>query len=294
MMEEKRLKNIKSKKPNFFIIGFPKTGTTSLYNILKQHPEIFIVDHGSYFNKDFPKHNNNRLKSDKDYLELFSKVKDEKAIGDSSEGYVYSKIDKKKKKKFNSDAKIIMILREPVDWLRSAYQQSHRNLKEKRPIKKAVKSREYTEKVKYKRYIKKWIETSPKKNIKIIIFKDFKKDNLGIIREIFRFLEVDDAFIPKIEKKNPSKALRFEKLQFLLDKIGLKRRTFKKIFPEKVWKLVKEIGYKKGKIQIPEKTKKELSKKIKPEVEKTDKLLHEKGFLAKERSLVYEWGYQNV
>jgi hypothetical protein len=195
----------KVKKPNFFIIGFPKTGTTSLYNILKQHPGIFIYDHGSYFNKDIPNHNNNKLKSDKDYLELFSEVKKEKAIGDSSENYIYSEIASAKIKNFNPDSKIIIILREPLDWLRSAYQQTYRNLKEKRPIEKAVKSHEYFENIKYKKYLKKWIETFPKKNIKIIIFEDFKKDNLNTVREIFNFLEVDGNFIPEIEKKNPSR-----------------------------------------------------------------------------------------
>jgi hypothetical protein len=79
-----------------------------------------------------------------------------------------------------------------------------------------------------------------------------------------------------------------------LDKIGLKRRNLKKILPEKLWKLGKKIAYKKQKIKIPEETKKELSKRLKSEIKKTDKLLHEKGFLSKNRDLIRKWNYKTI
>ena len=43
------------KKPNFFIVGEPKSGTTTLYDLLKTHPDIFMPEEKepSYFSKDF-------------------------------------------------------------------------------------------------------------------------------------------------------------------------------------------------------------------------------------------------
>ncbi|MFV2040601.1 MAG: sulfotransferase [Candidatus Hydrothermarchaeales archaeon] len=43
------------RKPNLFIVGAPKSGTTSLYNYLKQHPDIFMskCKETFYFCKDF-------------------------------------------------------------------------------------------------------------------------------------------------------------------------------------------------------------------------------------------------
>ncbi len=279
---------MKTKKPNLFIVGQPKAGTTALQYLLDQHPEIFVYDHGGYFGKKKTR------KTEKEYSNLFSKVKNQKVIGDSSEGCFYYEKSASNIKKFNPNAKIIIILREPIEWLRSAYQQRYRNLHEERPIEKVIQSKEYLEKTNYSKYVKRYLDNFSKKNIKIILFEDFKKNNSKTLKKIFRFLGVDENFNPRQDKKNPSRTLRFKRLQFLLEKLGLKRRKIRRKMPLKIWKMLKKIGYKEEKIKISQPIYDELKKKIKPEVEKVDKLLHEKGFLDKKRNLVKEWDYKDI
>ena len=62
-------------KPNFFIIGAPKAGTTSLYKYLGDHPNVFMseIKGPHYFASDLPK-KRRIIKSKKEYLELFKNV----------------------------------------------------------------------------------------------------------------------------------------------------------------------------------------------------------------------------
>ena len=89
----------KRKMPNFLIVGAARCGTTSLYQWLRQHPEIYIPNKKEcrYFSK-MPKNfkgpgdekvNNSIIHSFSEYESLFDEVKDEKAIGDISPDYLF-------------------------------------------------------------------------------------------------------------------------------------------------------------------------------------------------------------
>ena len=98
------------KKPNFFLIGPPRSGTTALWSYLKQHPEIYMpTEHKElrYFTKD--------LHSDRgtlnSYLYWFKDVKNEKCIGESTPFYLYSKTASKEIKTFSpNDGEIYLVL----------------------------------------------------------------------------------------------------------------------------------------------------------------------------------------
>ena len=80
------------KYPNFFIIGAPKSGTTSMYKYLKKHPNVFMSDKKGphYFSSDIKYHD--RVEKERDYLNLFkSKSKNQFAVGEASVFYLYSK-----------------------------------------------------------------------------------------------------------------------------------------------------------------------------------------------------------
>ena len=61
-------------KPNLFIVGMPKCGTTSLYNSLRQHPDIFMsaFKEPHYFGKDLTRLNNLYFQKEEEYLKLFT------------------------------------------------------------------------------------------------------------------------------------------------------------------------------------------------------------------------------
>src|SRR3989339_415720 len=111
------------RKPDFFIVGAPKSGTTAMCTYLKQHPEIFMPEkkESHFFGTDL---NSPRFIRDKKiYLSLFSKAKDERRVGESSVWYLYSKKAASEIKEFSPSASIIIMLRNPVDMLYSQHSQ---------------------------------------------------------------------------------------------------------------------------------------------------------------------------
>ena len=78
--------------PNFFIIGAPKAGTSSLYNHLKEIPGIYMspVKEPNYFSRSNVPDNSiyRPIRDKEEYLNLFEKVKDEKIVGDASTKYL--------------------------------------------------------------------------------------------------------------------------------------------------------------------------------------------------------------
>jgi len=142
------------KFPNFFVIGAAKSGTTSLYNYLAQHPDIYMspVKEPNYFsflgeppNFSGPPANTDnsffrdRLRREKyefsvtslrDYEQLFSGVRGETAIGESSVSYLYFPAVANRIKERVPSAKLIVILRNPVSRAYSKYQQFRRDASE--------------------------------------------------------------------------------------------------------------------------------------------------------------------
>jgi len=123
------------KKPNLIIVGAAKCGTTSLHNYLNQHPEIFMsyIKEPRHFCSDFfpfgsEKHF--KYKDEKTYLKLFEKGLDKKIVGESTPLYLYSKKSAKEIHEFNPDAKVIIMLRDPLYFMYSFYFHMRHNLQE--------------------------------------------------------------------------------------------------------------------------------------------------------------------
>ncbi|SRR6056297_999156 len=112
------------KKPNFFIIGAPKCGTTSLYYYLKDHPDIFMAEpkEPHYFSTDFSD-KFRKVLTREDYLNLFKEAKKYKAVGEGSTEYLYSKEAVPNILKFNSEAKFIVMVRNPIELVISLHQE---------------------------------------------------------------------------------------------------------------------------------------------------------------------------
>ncbi|MGO8696196.1 MAG: sulfotransferase family protein [Limisphaerales bacterium] len=110
--------------PNFFIIGAPKCGTTSLCEYLRSHPNIYFskVKEPQFFDLDCLNGSKIRLQT---YLRLFSKVDPSihHAVGEGSTGYLRSKVAVSEILKFNPNAQFIVILRKPIDLILSLHAQ---------------------------------------------------------------------------------------------------------------------------------------------------------------------------
>ncbi len=110
-------------KPNLFIVGAPKCGTTFLYHYLKSHPDIYFPEFKEphFFGSDLIRKNNAYNLNLNQYHNLFKT--DKKIIGEASTFYIFSKNAAKEIYNFNPDAKIIIMLRDLVDLVYSMHSQ---------------------------------------------------------------------------------------------------------------------------------------------------------------------------
>lgn len=306
-------------KPNLFLVGQPKSGTTALHDFLGQHPEIYMasIKAPHFFCDDFhqesDKFHKMKLYFDyrdtKSYLKLFSQAKSEKILGESSDHYLYSQVAAQEIYQFNPEAKIIIFLREPVNFLRSLHNHFVKvtNEEEEDFMKalaletarvggKSISPRimcpswgHYSQRINYYEQIKRYYDIFNPKQIKIIIYEYFRANNHLVYQEILNFLEVYPNFIPEYKSLNVSKEIRFKQLNYLINNQTLKNLT-KKLFSQYFLdfvrvQIVERFLWKPASksLEISEEFKNELKEKFKPEVIKTSELI---GI-----DLMAKWGY---
>jgi hypothetical protein len=111
-------------RPTFFIIGAPKCGTTSLYEYLRTHPNVFMpwLKEPHYFADDFPTYRT--VHTEKDYLSLFADAGSAHiAVGEASVFYLFSTVAVRNILRFAPDAKLVVMLRNPVEMVHSLHSQ---------------------------------------------------------------------------------------------------------------------------------------------------------------------------
>lgn len=120
-----------SRRPNFFIVGAPKCGTTALATYLREHPQIFMPQQKEphYFAEDYPIFR--EVWTEQQYLRLFrSADSSHLAVGEASVWYLYSEHALPRIKTFAPDARIVVQVRNPVDLVYSYHSQALRALNE--------------------------------------------------------------------------------------------------------------------------------------------------------------------
>ena len=284
---------IKLNQPNFMIIGAMKAATTSLYTYLIQHPDIFMtsIKEPKFFNnlsKD-PLLNPegkrfNKITTFDQYYSLFSKVNGETAIGEASPSYLFDKNCAKLICKSLPKVKLIVILRQPAERAYSNFLHSRRSGKENntsfemalQEINNNPKKHCYIEKGFYTEQLTRYFDLFPHQNIKILLFEDVIKKPVEASKEVFKFLNVDEDFVPEIKRQNQS-GLPRGILGWLLMKARyynlLPNITFSSFLPPFVIKYIFNKVYKKPP-QLDVTLKKQITKKYyNREIRKLEKLI---------------------
>ena len=109
--------------PNFFVVGGPKCGTTAMVEYLRTHPDVFISEpkEPNFFADDMPEMK--FVDNYKDYLNLFNKATTEKIVGDASIFYMFSEDAIKNIYQLYPDAKLLIMIRNPIEMVPSFHQQ---------------------------------------------------------------------------------------------------------------------------------------------------------------------------
>ena len=110
-------------KPNLFIAGAAKCGTTAWHSYLREHPDIFFPElkEPNFFALDFPGMRN--FTSRTDYEKLFSRGKNARYRGEASGLYLYSAAAAKAIRDYDPAARILIFLREQERFLPSYHHQ---------------------------------------------------------------------------------------------------------------------------------------------------------------------------
>ena len=123
-------------KPDFFIIGAPKCGTTALVSYLSEHPDVFMSEpkEPHFFADDFP-HYKKYIPTIDAYERLFedAALKPATRVGEASVWYLYSEYAIKNIHKYRPDAKLIVMLRDPVEVMQSLHKQLLWTMDENQP-----------------------------------------------------------------------------------------------------------------------------------------------------------------
>lgn len=201
------------KRPNFYVIGAPRCGTTALYTYLRSHPNIFLpeIKELHYFASDFPNIQKILFKTPDDYLKMFAEANETHlAVGEISPLYVYSSVALRNIQAFNPAVKVIMIVRNPVEFVQSVHQLNLSLLREDEPdlakawhlqeirkqgkmIPKSCREPElimYGELGLFGKHVEKVFEVFPKEQVLIVLFNDFVKNPKRVYEEILAFLNV--------------------------------------------------------------------------------------------------------
>ena len=204
-------------KVDFFIVGAPKAGTTSLYHYLNEHPKIRMssVKEPNYFSHEDLEtqklyYKSNKINSLDSYHNLFPKRDANLIYGEASVSYLFYKNVAEKIKTYNKNAKIIILLRNPIERAFSHYLMDVRLGLISKSFESVVDSfetksknklfyQQYIELGKYYNQISNYKRLFNDKNILIIDYEDFKNKTSLCVSNVFDFLQIDTSFMPNLD-----------------------------------------------------------------------------------------------
>jgi hypothetical protein len=234
--------------PDFFIAGHQKCGTTALYLMLSEHPQIFMPEFKEprYFAPELRPplvhETPDRPQKLERYLALFADAKPGQCAGEASPQYVRSPTAAARIAELNPDARMIVILREPAAFVRSFHMQMVASHEEKeKDLRKAVELEParranthggflrpqllYSEHVRYAEQLRRLHACFPPEQVLVLVYEDFRRDNEATVRTVHRFLDVDDSVPLRKVETEPLDTVRSVRMHELLRSV--RRADFK-------------------------------------------------------------------
>ena len=240
-----------ARRPNLFIVGAAKAGTTSLAAWLGEHPEVFMspVKEPHWFLGEPPSF----CESETEYLELFAGAGEEKILGEASTGYLLDPEVPRRIAKYSPDARIVICVREPVSRAHSAWRQARfKTGCETLDFQAALRaesgragSEEYAARVRqfwgvyppqtlyldasmYAERVARYREVFGAERVFVVVFEELVSDPSVTFRGLCRFLGIDEGFEPELGRThNPASGSRFDALnRFLVKPPGWLKRTY--------------------------------------------------------------------
>ncbi len=217
--------------PNLFIIGAAKSGTTSLYQVLGSHPEVFMsprkephylaIQEGGFVSFDGYKNTMSSIRThplpvhtESGYRKLFEEVDQEPIRGEASPLYLYSKYAPERIAQRSPNAHIVVLLRHPVDRAYSQFlhhlRDTHENTTD---FVEAFENEEerlhrgpfwhYRRMGRYYEQLVRYYRRFSDSQMRIYLHEDLIDNQEKVWRDVFEFIEVDPTIdLPKMGRLN--------------------------------------------------------------------------------------------
>ncbi len=311
--------------PDFFIVGHAKCGTTALYEMLRAHPQIFMPDlkEPAYFATDLrrrfqPAGAGPLPETLDDYLALFAPARPGQRVGEASSLYLWSRAAAAGIAAVSPDARIVAILREPASFLRSLHMQLLQNhIESEKSLRRAIELEPerragrriprrsvrpsallYSERVKYVEQLRRYHDAFGAEQVLVLIYDDFRADNEKSVRQVLRFLDVDDTVPIEALDANPTVQMRSQQLDEIVNAVsvgrgragGTLKRAVKAVVPARARARMLHAAQHRLVHKAPDppdpELMAELRRRFEPEVVALSEYLG--------RDLVAEWGYDGL
>jgi len=205
--------------------------------MLSAHPELHMPrKEPSFFVSEFVAAEKRYPNGISEYMALFADAGPGQLVGESTTWYLWSRTAAARIAEARPDARIIAVLREPADYLRSLHLQFLRADIENEPdLRKAIELESerargrhmprsstrpqlllYSEHVRYVEQLRRYYDAFDADRVLVLIYEDFRADNEGTVRRIERFLGVDDSAPIEIVTVNPATGMRSSRMNWLV------------------------------------------------------------------------------
>jgi hypothetical protein len=245
-------------RPDFFIVGAPKCGTTSLFRYLAGHPDVFTptVKEPNYFGSDVRAGSGLDLRS---YLQLFAGAAGKKAIGEASVWSLRSRDAAREIAAFDPAARIIVMVREPVSQLASIH--NHfvaRGIEDITDLAQALDAGterfrrrtvgrpnwpeflDYRLIPRYTEQLSRYLEVFPREQVHVVVQEELSSATAVVFRDVLRFLGLDESYEPTYERHNVSRRTQHRRFARWLNAPppilrAISRRLLPLAFRRRIW-----------------------------------------------------------
>jgi hypothetical protein len=244
--------------PNFLVIGAAKSGTTALHDYLSQHPDIFMSARKEL--RFFPFENRRPefcgpgdqeafstvVTTIEEYRAQFAGAERYAARGEASPPYLSVPGSAERIRHHIPDAKLLAVLRQPADRAYSNYLMLRRRGLETLSLADALAAEDqrvaegwshtwqYRRRGFYATQLKRYFDLFDREQIHVWLYDDFVENPISFLQDIFRFLNVDDTFVPDMSTRlNESLLPRSRSLQAFLTEPRDAKDLVKAVVPER-------------------------------------------------------------
>jgi hypothetical protein len=189
-----------SRLPDFLIAGAPRCGSTTLYRMLDQHPSVFMARP-----KEIGFFNGRHWDDVAWYAEHFSDAGPEMAAGEATPWYLHDPVAVDQMEQTLPEARIIVILRDPVSRAYSHYWMAHNRGRAEVSFEDFIESSKVLDVGCYAKHLDYLTDHFARENVLVVFQEELKSDPRDLYTIVCKFIGVDGSFVPSAlgETVNP-------------------------------------------------------------------------------------------